>query len=133
MFQVTQIVRFLLERHLRFRHLGFCGHDLIYIDTERPSLNTPAGARTDLPGPGRTSGGLSSCPAISSRSWCYIGVFVWDQDLAPTVRILYTFRDLTRRFGGLPSQVSPPGTQVCIRLADVTDSEALSRASASRE
>ena len=70
MFQVTQIVRFLLERHLRFRHLGFCGHDLIYIDTERPLLNTPAGARTDLPGPGRTSGGLSSCPAISSRSWC---------------------------------------------------------------
>ena len=31
MFQVTQIVRFLLERGLRFRHgnLSFCGHDLI--------------------------------------------------------------------------------------------------------
>ncbi len=29
MFQVTQIVRFLLERGLRFRHLGFCGHGLI--------------------------------------------------------------------------------------------------------
>ena len=27
MFQVTQIVRFLLERGLRFRNLGFCGHD----------------------------------------------------------------------------------------------------------
>jgi hypothetical protein len=26
-FQVTQIVRFLLERGLRFRNLGFCGHD----------------------------------------------------------------------------------------------------------
>ncbi len=29
MFQVTQIVRFLLERGLRFRNLSFCGHDLI--------------------------------------------------------------------------------------------------------
>jgi hypothetical protein len=29
MFQVTQIVRFLLERGLRFRNLGVCGHDLI--------------------------------------------------------------------------------------------------------
>ena len=31
MFQVTQIVRFLPERGLRFRNLGFCGHDLIYF------------------------------------------------------------------------------------------------------
>ncbi len=29
MFQVTQIVRFLLEGGLRFRKLGFCGHDLM--------------------------------------------------------------------------------------------------------
>ncbi len=29
MFQVTQIVRFLLERGLRFRNLGFCRHDLM--------------------------------------------------------------------------------------------------------
>ncbi len=29
MFQVTEIVRFLLERGLRFRNLGFCGHNLI--------------------------------------------------------------------------------------------------------
>jgi hypothetical protein len=29
MFHVSQIVRFLLERGLRFRNLGFCGHDLI--------------------------------------------------------------------------------------------------------
>jgi hypothetical protein len=29
MFQVTQIVRFLLERGLRFRNLGFCGHNLM--------------------------------------------------------------------------------------------------------
>ncbi len=28
--QVTQIVRFLLERGFRFRNLGFCGHDLMY-------------------------------------------------------------------------------------------------------
>ena len=29
MLQVTQIGRFLLERGLRFRNLGFCGHDLM--------------------------------------------------------------------------------------------------------
>ena len=29
MFQVTEIVRFLLERGLRFRDLGFCGHILM--------------------------------------------------------------------------------------------------------
>ena len=28
-FQVTQIVRFLLERGLRFRNLGVCGHNLM--------------------------------------------------------------------------------------------------------
>ena len=28
-FQVTQIVRFLLERGLRFRNLGFCGNSLV--------------------------------------------------------------------------------------------------------
>ncbi len=33
MFQVTQIVRFLLERGLRFRNLGFCGHDLTWTAT----------------------------------------------------------------------------------------------------
>ena len=33
MFQVTQIVRFLLERGLRFRNLGFCGHDLMQTAT----------------------------------------------------------------------------------------------------
>ncbi len=35
MFQVThwQIVRFLLERGLRFRNLGFCGHDLMSTAT----------------------------------------------------------------------------------------------------
>ena len=32
-FQVTQIVRFLLERGLRFRNLGFCGHDLMQTAT----------------------------------------------------------------------------------------------------
>ncbi len=29
MFQVTEIVRFMLERGLRFRNLGFCGHNLM--------------------------------------------------------------------------------------------------------
>ena len=29
MFQVTEIVRFLLERGLRFRNLGFCRHNLM--------------------------------------------------------------------------------------------------------
>jgi hypothetical protein len=27
--EVTQIARFLLERGLRFRNFGFCGHDLM--------------------------------------------------------------------------------------------------------
>ncbi len=40
MFQVTEIVRFLLERGLpsRFRNLGFCGHDLMWTAT----FNAPA-------------------------------------------------------------------------------------------
>ena len=33
MLQVTQIVRFLLERGLHFRNLGFCGHDLMRTAT----------------------------------------------------------------------------------------------------
>jgi hypothetical protein len=33
MFQVTEIVRFLLERGLRFRNLGFCGHNLMQTAT----------------------------------------------------------------------------------------------------
>ncbi len=33
MLQVTQIVRVLLERGLRFRNLGFCGHDLMQTAT----------------------------------------------------------------------------------------------------
>ncbi len=33
MFQVTDIVRFLLERGLRFRNHRFCGHGLIYTAT----------------------------------------------------------------------------------------------------
>jgi hypothetical protein len=38
MFQVTQIVRFVLERGLRFRNLGFCGHDSMKTAT----FNAPA-------------------------------------------------------------------------------------------
>ncbi len=37
MFRVTQIVRFLLKRGLRFRNLGFCGHDLM----ETAAFNAP--------------------------------------------------------------------------------------------
>ena len=37
MFQVTDIVRFLLERGLRFRNLGFCGHNLM----ETATFNAP--------------------------------------------------------------------------------------------
>ena len=39
MFQVTQIVRFLLEGGLRFRNLGFCGHDLMETAA---TFNAPA-------------------------------------------------------------------------------------------
>ncbi len=54
MFQVTQIVRFLLERGLRFRNLGFCGHwhDLINVDSDLQC------AGTDLPGRTRRLQGL---------------------------------------------------------------------------
>jgi hypothetical protein len=38
MFQVTQIVSFLLEGGLRFRNLGFCGHGLM----ETATFNAPA-------------------------------------------------------------------------------------------
>jgi hypothetical protein len=34
MFQVTQIIRFLPERGLRFRKLGFCGHEIFDIDSD---------------------------------------------------------------------------------------------------
>jgi hypothetical protein len=34
MFQITQIVRFLLERGPRFRNLGFCGHDRCVVDSD---------------------------------------------------------------------------------------------------
>jgi hypothetical protein len=46
MLQVTQIVRFLLERGLRFRNLGFCGHDLMSTDSDLQCTGTG----TDLPG-----------------------------------------------------------------------------------
>ncbi len=50
MFQVTEIVRFLLERGLRFRNLGFCGHDLIInfdVDSDLQCTGTdpPGGTR----------------------------------------------------------------------------------------
>jgi hypothetical protein len=53
MFRVSQIVRFLLERGLRFRDLGFCGHDLINVDSDLQCTGT------DLPG------GTRLFPAIS--------------------------------------------------------------------
>jgi hypothetical protein len=43
MLQVTQIVRFLLERGLRFRHLSFCGHDMIYYSPKTATFNVPEG------------------------------------------------------------------------------------------
>ena len=39
MLQVTQIVRFLLERGLRFRNLGFCGHDLMRMSSDLQLFN----------------------------------------------------------------------------------------------
>ena len=86
MFQVTQIVRFLLERGLRFRNLGFCGHDLM----ETATFNAPVPVYPE---------GLAFFPPFLEGHGAF--KFVCDQDLALTVRI----RDLNRRFGGL--QVSP--------------------------
>jgi hypothetical protein len=42
MFQVTQIVRFLLEGGLRFRSLGFFGHDL--MESRTATFNAAATA-----------------------------------------------------------------------------------------
>ena len=39
-FQVTQIVRFLLERGLRFRNLGFFGLDLMWTVTFNAPVST---------------------------------------------------------------------------------------------
>jgi hypothetical protein len=88
MFHVTQIVRFLLERGLRFRNLasGFCGHDLMYAAT----FNAPVPIYPE---------GLAFFPPFLKGH----GLFVCDQDLALTVRI----RDLNRRFGGLQVMISP--------------------------
>ena len=84
MFQVTQIVRFLLEGGLRFRNPGYCGHDLI----ETATFNAPVPVYPER---------LAFFPPFLEGH----GAFIRDQDLALTVRI----RDLNRRFGGL--QVSP--------------------------
>ncbi len=92
MFQVTEIVRFLLEGGLRFRNLGFCGHDLM----ETATFNAPVPPYPE---------GLAFYPPFLEGH----GVFVSDQDLALTVRI----RDLNRRFGGL--QVSPRLRFACCR------------------
>jgi hypothetical protein len=41
MFQVTQIGRFLLERGLRFRKFGFCGHDPTWTATFKLQQHRP--------------------------------------------------------------------------------------------
>ena len=94
MFQVTEIVRFLLERGLRFRNLGFCGHDLMETATFNALAPVPVYPE-----------GLAFFPPFLEGH----GAFVCDQDLALTVRI----RDLNRRFGGL--QVSPRLRFACCR------------------
>ena len=83
MLQVTQIasVRFLLEGGLRFRNLGFCGHDLMETATFKAPLPV-------YPGPGDGLGLAFFPPFLEGH-----GAFVCDQDLALTVRI----RDLNRR------------------------------------
>ncbi len=85
MFQVTQIVRFLLEGGLRFRNLGFCGHDQFDVDSDLQCTGTDSG-------PIYPEGLAFFPPFLEGHD-----AFVRDQDLALTVRI----RDLNRRFGGL--------------------------------
>ena len=94
MFQVTQIVRFLLECGLRFRNLDFCGlgHDLMKTAT----FNAPVPIYPE---------GLAFFPPFLEGH----GAFVCDQDLSLPVRI----RDLNRRFDGL--QVSPRLRFACCR------------------
>ena len=91
MFQVTLIVRFLLEGGLRTSNLGFCGHDLRKTATFNASVPIYPEGLAFIP------------PFLEGH-----GAFVCDQDRAPTVRI----RDLNRRFSGL--QVSQHWTRVCM-------------------
>ena len=87
MFQVTQIVRFLLERGLRFRNLGFCGHGLMARETA--TFNAPVPIYPE----GLAAAAFFKFPPFLEGH----GAFVRDQDLALTVRI----RDFNRRFGNL--------------------------------
>ena len=75
MFQVTQIVRFLLEAlrdGIRFRNLGFCGHDVMETATFNAPVTVPV-----------YPDGLAFFPPFLEGH----GAFFCDQDLALTVRI----------------------------------------------
>ncbi len=62
-----QIARFLLKRGLRFRDLGFCGHDL--IKTATCGICT-SGCADLPPGEGLAQGAESRAPgADGSRGW----------------------------------------------------------------
>ena len=98
MFQVTQIVRFLLERGLRFRNLTSS-----FLRT-RTSCDIAETATFNAPVPIHPERLAFFPPFLEGH-----GAFVRDQDLALTVRI----RDLNRRFGGL--QVSPRLRFACCR------------------
>ncbi len=105
MFQVTgtQIVRFLLERGLRFRNLTSSflrTRTSCDIVAETATFNAPAPIYRDPKGLARAF----FPPFLASH-----GAFVCDPDLALTVRI----RDLNRRFGGL--HVSPGLGLACFR------------------
>ncbi len=63
MFQVTQIVRFLPERGLRFRNLGFLPADMPVPVISHVGSDLQCTC-TDLPGRTRLS------PAIAERLWC---------------------------------------------------------------
>ncbi len=88
--QIVLLVRFLLERSLRFRALGFCGHNLITYESTRQ--DSPLSCHWHFL---KVRLGVKLVVVM-------VHAFVCDRDLAPAVR-----RRPTRRFE----------PQVCQRIA----------------
>jgi hypothetical protein len=109
MFQVTQIVRFLLEGGLpsRFRNLAASGFQSLRtsfdVDSD-PGLQCTRWACVPIYPPAELEGLAFFAPFLEGHA---SGAFVCDQDLALPVRI--PGRDLNRRFGGLqPAEAQAP-------------------------
>ena len=96
MVEVTQIVRFLLERGLRFRNLCFCGPDLMKTAILNAAVPSPIRVYPE---------GLPVFPPFLDGH----GAFVCDQDPALSVRI----RDSNRRLSLAGFRRAPTSVPGC--------------------